>query len=198
TFPEAARILRSVTERVTSRSLRYWMQTGLTPPSYRDEDGQPILTFEDLVSLEVVRRLRHEGASLQSIRLVEAALREESSFHRPFSYRMFFTDGASVWAEVAGEDGPVVLELLGKRRNHYAWRDAIATFAQDIRFEGPDEHASQWHLTPWVEIDPRIQFGAPVDTGTRVPVSTIVANLKAGTPAQIAVWYGLTIAQVEG
>jgi uncharacterized protein (DUF433 family) len=197
TFPEAARILRHAGNHVTSGRLRYWMNTGLTPASYRTDDG-PILTFEDLISLEVVRRLRREGATLQSIRLVESVLRRECSFDRPFAYQVFFTDGASVWAELVGEVGPVVIELSGKRRNQYAWKDAIATFAKDIRFDKPTGHATQWSLTPWVEIDPQVQFGAPVVAGTRIPVKTIVANLEAGSPAEVADWYGLTIAQVEG
>jgi uncharacterized protein (DUF433 family)/DNA-binding transcriptional MerR regulator len=176
------------------------MNTGLTPPSYvADDGGYPILTFEDLISLEVVRRLRHEGASLQAIRRVEEYLRSECSFDRPFAYKVFFTDGAAVWAQVEGdEDSPIVIEVSGRRKHHYAWREAIATFAEDIRFEGPDLHASKWAITPWVEIDPEVQFGAPVVAGTRIPVRTIVTNLKAGTPEDVADWYGLSIAQVKG
>jgi uncharacterized protein (DUF433 family) len=199
TFSEAAGILRGITREVSTRQLRYWMNTGLTPASHA-VDGESVLSFEDLISLEIVRRLKIEGgASLQSIRKVEAALRRYFPlYERPFAHKVFFTDGADVWAEVVGEGGRIVLQLTGSRRDHYAWRDAVATFAKDIRFEGSDAHASRWHLSPWVEINPAVQFGAPVVVGTRVPITTIEANLEVGTPAEVADWYGLRIAQVEG
>lgn len=200
TFTEAARILRGFERRVTTRQVRYWMSTGLAPASHTDnEDGEPILSFDDLVSLEVVRRLRSEGASLQSVRVVEAELRKiHPKFRRPFAYEVFFTDGADVWAEVIGERGRIVIELTGQKRQQHAWRDAIATFAKEIRFDGPDKHATRWALSPWVEVNPAIQFGMPIATGSRVPVRTIAANLEAGTPDQVADWYGLRVEQVEG
>lgn len=200
TFREAARILRGLTSDVSTRQLRYWMNTGLTPASHVDpEDDEPILSFDDLISLEVVRRFRSEGASLQSVRAVEAALRKANpKFVRPFAYKVFFTDGADVWAEVVGEDGRIVIELTRKRRHQYAWRDAIRTFAEEIRFDGLDAHATRWALSPWVEVNPAIQFGTPVVTGSRVPLRTIGANLEVGTPVQVADWYGLRVEQVEG
>jgi uncharacterized protein (DUF433 family) len=199
TFPEAARILRGITRNVSTGQLRYWMQSGLTPASH-EVDGEAILSFEDLISLEIVRRLKIEGgASLQSIRKVEAALRTEyKSYERPFAHKVFFTDGADVWADVAGENGRILVQLTGRQRNHYAWTDAIKTFAHDIRFEGSDAHAARWLLSPWVEINPAVQFGAPVVAGTRVPIATIEANLEVGTPAQVAEWYGLQVPQVDG
>lgn len=198
TFGEAARILRGTNKHVTVKQLHYWLNTGLVP-AYREQDGEPVLNFDDLISLELVRRLQVEGASLQGIRRVEKGLREaHPALSRPFAYEVFFTDGANVWAEVNGEDGRIVIELLGKHRHQYAWRDAIATFARDIHFDGPDAHAARWSLSPWVEVNPRLQFGSPVVTGSRVPVRTIEANLEVGTPKQVAEWYGLRLEQVEG
>ena len=69
---------------------------------------------------------------------------------------------------------------------------------EDISFDGPRERASGWQLSPWVEIDPERQFGAPVVRGTRIPVSTIEAQLRAGSPVEVADWYGLRVEQVEG
>lgn len=200
TFTEAARILRGAARPVTTRQLRYWMTTGLAPATHRDvEDDEPILNFDDLVTLEIVRRLRQEGASLQGIRQVESALREaHPAYQRPFAYEVFFTDGADVWAEVVGGDKRLVIELTGRRKNQFAWRDAILTFAKDIRFEGKDRHAIRWRLSQWVEIDPQIQYGMPVAAGSRVPLRTIAANLEVGTPEQVADWFGLSVEQVEG
>jgi uncharacterized protein (DUF433 family) len=176
------------------------MTSGLAPSSHVVDDDVPILTFDDLISLEIVRRFRAERVSLQGLRRLESRLRELfPGRERPFAYKVFFTDGATVWVQHnASESNPLVEEVIGRRRGHWVWRDAIKTFAEEIRFSGTDQRAVSWALTPWVEINPTVQFGAPVVTGTRVPVSTIEANLSVGSPTEVADWYGLRPRQVEG
>lgn len=201
TFPQATRILRSRDRELTTRKLRYWVTTGLTPVTYQS-DGKPLLTFLDLISLEVVRRFTAAGWSPQGVRRVEEELRSEfGDLERPFAYRIFYTDGLSVWARKALQDQQA-LELMGKKadRRHkpFAWAAAVATFAEEIRFDGPRQVATAWELSPWIEIDPTIQFGAPVVRGTRVPVSTVLGNLEVGAPGEVADWYGLSLEEVQG
>jgi uncharacterized protein (DUF433 family) len=97
-------------------------------------------------------------------------------------------------------------EIVGRRPRHYAWTPAIRSFAEEIRYEPEepgivDEHlprmAVAWNLSRWVEIDPSIQFGAPVVKGTRIPVSAILADLGSGSPEDVAQWRGLGVEQVE-
>src|SRR5918995_1433504 len=58
-FPAAARL---VGER--PRKLHYWMESGLTPPSYKQARGQSdVLSFHDLLSLEMVKRIRNYGVT---------------------------------------------------------------------------------------------------------------------------------------
>ena len=198
TFSEAAQILRTYDPTVSTRRLRYWVDTDLVPPTFEIK-GVTALSFDDLVSLEVIRRFLGQGATLQRVRQFELALRHHyPAFRRPFAYKRFFTDGASVWVEEIDVSAPILVELVGRRRGHYAWTDAIQTFATDIRFDSPDEHATAWQLTPWVEVDPTVQAGAPVVRGTRLPARTVAANLKRGTAAEVADWYGLSVDQVEG
>lgn len=202
TFTEATEILSHRHQRLTPSRLRYWMQTGLTPASYSPADGHAILSFHDLISLEVVGRFNEAGCSIQRVRKIEEVLRAEfGHLRRPFAYKLFFTDGASLWAQHGAEPRTAV-ELFGRRSDakhkHLAWSDAVATFADEIRFGGPSEGASEWDLSPWVAIDPAVQFGTPVVRGTRIPVRTIAANLEAGTPEHVADWYGLSADQIQG
>ncbi|MGQ0431750.1 MAG: DUF433 domain-containing protein [Microthrixaceae bacterium] len=202
TFPEAARIIRNAVDPISPETLRSWVNTGLVPADRYDPDlGEEVLTFEDLVSLEVIRRLRRDTphpATLQQIRRVEKVLRTRYDYHRPFARRIFYTDGAKVWAEVLEADGTKgMIELRGKGDHaYYVWSDAIGTFADRIDWEG--DRALVWRPTAWVEINPRIQFGAPVVTGSRVPVSTVAAQLEAGTPEEVARWYDLDVRAVRG
>lgn len=198
TMAEAARILGRGSHPASTRQVRYWLTTGLTSPSFRAA-GWSALSFEDLISLEIVRRLRAKGVSLYKIRRLEEALRELNTGRaRPLAYEAFFTDGASIWAQELNGDADDVIEVVGRYHKQYAWTHGIKTFAEEIRFEGPRGQAVAWSPTPHVDLDPRVQYGAPVVRGTRIPVSAIEANLTAGTPAEVAVWYGLTEEQVIG
>ena len=198
-FPFAARILSSRPNNrgsVSSRALRYWMQVGLTDATWgRGIHGSAILSFHDLISLEIVRLLRDEGASLQKVRALEVVLREKyPDFTRPFAHNVFYTDGVSVWEQLS--PGGHLEEIVGRRRGNLAWTGPVAVFATEIDYR--NEIASAWHLNPWVEIDPEVHFGVPVVRGTSVPVSAIAANLEADSAEVVADAYGLEMDQVRG
>lgn len=66
--------------------------------------------------------------------------------------RLFFTDGAAIWAELNTEDGDKVFaELVGKRANQYVWRPVIESFAREIRFDDNGD-AVAWQLSKRIEI----------------------------------------------
>jgi uncharacterized protein (DUF433 family) len=55
-----------------------------------------------------------------------------------------------------------------------------------------------WSECPLVEVDPEIQSGAPVLTGTRLPVSAIVDNAEYGVSiGEISEQFEVSQAQVE-
>ena len=191
---DAARIVGRSVGHASLQQVRYWVREGLSESV--EVGGTTLLSFQDLVSLEMISRFRGRGISLQAIRVAEERLRmRHPDLRRPLANLVFYTDGKSVWTQVGDDDDPLLLELVGKT-DHYAWRKSIETFAKEITFTG--QHATAWHPTKWVEINPRVQFGEPVVAGTRVPVRTVMANLEAGTPAEVAEWYGLTRRQVLG
>jgi uncharacterized protein (DUF433 family) len=51
----------------------------------------------------------------------------------------------------------------------------------------PAEEKIDWSQCPLVEVNPRVQSGAPVLRGTRMPVSAIVDNFD----------YGLSLAEIS-
>lgn len=197
-FPEAARILGLRAVEVNAATLRRWV-AGLTPPTVGTGPEEPLLlTFHDLVSLEVVRRFRRAGVSLQRLRKLEVALTELlPAVARPFAHRIFFTDGAAVWADLAAVGAePQVVELVGTHARHYVWLPVIETFAEEIRF-GPDSEAIAWELTDRIEIDPNIQFGEPVVKGTRLPIGVIARELASHSLEQIADWHAIDVEDVR-
>jgi uncharacterized protein (DUF433 family)/DNA-binding transcriptional MerR regulator len=208
-FPVAAKLLSRHQPGLSPARLRYWMETGLTPASLgKTPGGSHLLSFHDLVSLELVRRFRMSDVSLQRVRKLESELRRRyPRIVRPMAYDIFYTDGSAIWQQFNPDDDTVVEEIVGRRSGHYAWTPAIRTFAEEIRYE-PEEasrtdethvprKAAAWNLSRWVEIDPSVQFGAPVVRGTRIPVSAIIADLGVGSTEEVAEWRGLRVEQVE-
>ena len=197
-FSEAAQILVHRDPEVRAATLRRWVSDGLAPPSFGlAAAGGALLSFHDLVSLEVVRRFREEGVSLQRLRLLEHALRElHPDAARPFAYNLFFTDGATIWVELGGENEPNLVEAVGKRPNQYAWRPAIKTFAKEVRF-GRRGEAVAWALSDRVEIDPKVQFGEPVVKGTRLPIRVIARELVSHSAQEVADWHAVDVEDVQ-
>jgi len=196
-FPAAARLLSARQPGLSPATLRYWMKTGLTPASFgKARSGSDLLSFHDLISLELIRRFREKGVSLQKVRELESELRHRNrKIVRPMAYEFFFTDGSTIWHRSNPDDETLVEEIVGRRPGQYAWTPAIRSFADEVRYE--DHMAAGWNLSEWVEIDPAIQFGAPVVKGTRTPISAIIADLGVGTPEDVADWRGLQVEQVE-
>jgi uncharacterized protein (DUF433 family) len=55
-----------------------------------------------------------------------------------------------------------------------------------------------WSQCPLVEVDPEVQSGAPVLTGTRLPASAIVDNAEYGlSVAEISEQFEVSPSQVE-
>lgn len=196
-FSEAALILAHRAPAVRPSTLRRWVSDGLAAPSFDHTEGRgSLLSFHELVSVEVVRRLRAEAVSLQRLHGLERALRElHPGVGRPFAYDLFFTDGADIWVETRTDGDPVMVEVVGRRPGRRVWSPAIETFARELRF-GAEGGAVSWELSDRVEIDPRVQFGQPVIKGTRLPVSVVVRELEMYTPEQVADWHAVDVEDV--
>ena len=88
---------------LTPRQIRYWDTSGLVRPSVgraRGRGSRRLYSFEDLVELRTISRLRKAGISLQKVRHVVKEIREVD---RPLTRLRFLTDGATVFV---GSDDP--------------------------------------------------------------------------------------------
>ena len=135
-FPAAAKLLSRRHPGLSPAKLRYWMRTGLTPASSgRGPSGSDLLSFHDLVSLELIRRFREKDVSLQRIRELETRLKRLYKVDRPMAYQTFYTDGSAIWHQFNPDDDTLVEEIGGRRPGQYAWTPAIRSFAEEIRYE---------------------------------------------------------------
>jgi DNA-binding transcriptional MerR regulator len=102
---------------ITYRQLDYWATTGLVEPSVRDAVGsgsQRLYSFEDIVTLKVIKRLLDVGVSLQRIRRAIEYVRDRGLELRHLTLA---SDGETVYA---ANDAQQVVDLLQRGQGVFA------------------------------------------------------------------------------
>jgi DNA-binding transcriptional MerR regulator len=123
--PEVCRIVG-----ISYRQLDYWARTDLVTPSIRDATGsgsQRLYSFQDLVTLKVIKSLLDTWVSLQRVR---AAVEYLYTMDRPPSGVTLMSDGAGVYEAHSPE---AVVDLVRKGQGVFAiavdkvWSDLEGT-----------------------------------------------------------------------
>ena len=99
---------------ITYRQLDYWDRTGLLGPSMQVASGsgtQRLYTFQDIVTLRVIKRLKDAGTSLHKIRQAFEQLDEEVGSGWRERDITLLSDGTSIYAATSPEE---VVDLLQK------------------------------------------------------------------------------------
>lgn len=126
--PEVCRIVG-----ISYRQLDYWARTELVTPSVRDAHGsgsQRLYSFQDLVSLRVIKKLLDTGVSLQRVR--KAVEHLQAMKRRPNGVTLM-SDGRGVYEAHSPE---AVIDLLRKGQGVFAialdqvWTDLETTVAK--------------------------------------------------------------------
>lgn len=157
------------------KRVRDWLRTALNPVSH--ERWQADYSFSDLVSLFVVRELLRKGVRPHKIREAEAWLRETEKTDRPFMRDDIQTDGI----EVFYRDHVVASQIeAASRKGQQAMREPIKDRLTKVEYQ--DGSAAYWRPAPGVIVDPRVQFGAPIVIGTRIPTEAV-----AGVARQLGI-----------
>lgn len=126
--PEVCRIVG-----ISYRQLDYWARTDLVTPSVRDAHGsgsQRLYSFQDLVTLRVIKKLLDTGVSLQRVR--KAVEHLQAMKRRPNGVTLM-SDGRGVYEAHSPE---AVIDLLRKGQGVFAialdqvWTDLETTVAK--------------------------------------------------------------------
>jgi DNA-binding transcriptional MerR regulator len=99
---------------ITYRQLDYWDRTGLLGPSLQEASGsgtQRLYTFQDIVTLRVVKRLKDAGTSLHKIRQAFDQLEAEVGANWREQDITLLSDGTTIYAATSPEE---VVDLLQK------------------------------------------------------------------------------------
>ncbi|WP_445488525.1 hypothetical protein [Rhodopseudomonas sp. RCAM05734] len=145
----------------------------------------PYLTFLDLVQLRVADAFIREGLSAQKVRRAIEYGTEIVSSDYPFANAKFRTDGKTVILHVLdAQDGDDKLIDLFKG-GQYLMQKVIEPSLKGLEFE--DDIAARWWplgRAKGIVIDPKRQFGQPIDDATGVPTSVLAqAAIAEGSAA---------------
>jgi DNA-binding transcriptional MerR regulator len=102
---------------ISYRQLDYWARTELVTPSVRDASGsgtQRLYSFQDLVTLRVIKNLLDTGVSLQRVR---RAVEHLQSMERPIAGVTLMSDGKGVYEAHSPQ---AVVDLLRKGQGVFA------------------------------------------------------------------------------
>jgi DNA-binding transcriptional MerR regulator len=124
---------------ITYRQLDYWARTDLVTPSVRDASGsgtQRLYSFQDLVTLRVIKSLLDTGVSLQRVR---RAVEHLQDMDRPVAGVTLMSDGRGVYEAHSPE---AVVDLLRKGQGVFAiavdrvWNDVETALEKSKRGSG--------------------------------------------------------------
>ena len=164
------------------------------------------LTFEELLTLRLVRAFRENGLGLPTIKKAAKIASNLYGIGNPFVTKAFRSDGRSVFIEltrsgqVPGKERILVEALTGQQQ----FRDVVEpSLFKDVVFVG--DVPGQWFPIGKerpIVIRPDRAFGAPhvQDTGVRTDIIADAVAAEGGGEAgihSVASWFSLTAEQVQ-
>jgi len=183
TVPEAARMID-----MPVTNLRRWIagyehhgkhEEPLWASQYEVEADEPlIIGFRDLVEARIVNSLRGMRIGLPTIRKCIGRARDLIGDDRPFSTRLFKTDGKSIFLEIWRDIGEP--EMIDLKSLQGVFSRVVAPSLTGLDFDG--EAASRWWLLDGkrtVVADPERSFGQPIIAESGVPTERLARAVKA-------------------
>ena len=178
--------------RVSVQRLSYWIRSDLISPDiHASPPGMPpILSYNNLLAINAIRRFRDQDLPLQRIRIaikyISKELREGERWHR----RKLVTDGDKLVTIIPiSQDVRETVELVdaaryGQKFFEVVFDDLVSDLYADMELmELP-------RFRQFIDINPKVQAGAPTIHGTRIPTSVIAGWAKRGlTSQEIASFY---------
>lgn len=157
------------------------------------------LSFLDLVQLRVADAFIRAGLSPQKVRRAIEYGAEIVSSDYPFATASFRTDGKTVILHVLDEDSgdDHLIDLF--KHGQYLMQKVIEPSLKGLEFE--DDIAARWWplgRAKGIVVDPKRQFGQPIDDVTGVPTSVLAQAAKTeGSPTQTARMFMVPLQSVK-
>lgn len=203
--PEAARLIG-----MSSQTLRRWVgeyshletkhnlrRAPLWSAQYEQTDYDQYLGFRDLVEARIVKALRLNGISLQTVRQCLERARTLIGDDHPFSTRNFKSDGKTLFLEMLqGGIDPILIDL---RQGQQAFKAILEKSLRGVEFG--DEVAERWWLLngkKTIVVDPKRSFGHPIIASNGMATSCVADAMRAeGSVDRVARLYEIRPSEVN-
>lgn len=188
--------------RMKNSKVRYWVNSYLreklpeiTSHRYNMNPDQGIfVNFSSLLELYIFEQLELKGHSRKKILECYKAISDNYNTKYPFTKRKIVSAGGSILFEHKGK------LINADRTLQINMSEVLAQYLEKIEF---DMKGNAIKFFPQgkqssVVLDPEIQFGTPIISGTRINVNTVVDSYNSGDSKQlISNIYGISNQQVE-
>jgi uncharacterized protein (DUF433 family) len=199
--PEAARLTNIANRKITRWLRGHAIGDRAYQPLWTSRveafEGALYLSFLDLVQLRVAAAFIGEGLSPQKVRRAIMYGAQILASNYPFANAQFRTDGKTVILQVLEAGDEKLIDLF--RHGQYLMQKVIEPSLKGLEFE--DDIAARWWplgRARGVVIDPKRQFGQPIDDATGVPTSILAqAAQTEGSAAQAAKLYKVPLGSVN-
>jgi uncharacterized protein (DUF433 family) len=195
------------------KTLRTWVFPRAYPTKRGMTQARPVvpaadpdrglLSFVNLLELHVLAAIRREhGLKMADIRRAVSYLARRYGHAHPLADADMETDGRALFVTHLGEleniteEGELAIrELLAAHLTRIE-RDERGLAVRLYPFTRPGELTE--NAPRLVAIDPRVAFGRPVLTGTRIPTAEVAERFTAGDPLSVLVEeYGRPASEIE-
>ena len=187
TVPDAGRLTR-----IHRNTVGTWVRLGFVEA----ERGaaQPLLTFEDLISLRVVGKLRAAGVELTTIKNAEHQLARLWGIAKPFAAGRFRTAYGAIITALSEGERPVAVDATFQE----ILIELIQKELKDVSYDEGTGRARLWRAYQHVALRPDLQFGQPCIEGTRVTTMTVVQFVGGGeTFEELAIDLGVEVPKLQ-
>ena len=124
---------------VTLRQIQYWDEKGIVKPSIQKANGKGtvrLFSYEDLIQLKVVKRLRDNNISLKKIKKsIEYLKNELPNIKNPLIELSFVTDGDTIF--VLTDDKDKLIDTL--KSGQLTWHIPIDTIIREVEIIEKEE-----------------------------------------------------------
>jgi len=175
----------------TNRNLVYWSYSNLVTPHIHARNGGPsVYSYNDLLAIRAVVRLRAEKLPLQKIRKAIRYFYANIGSIEWWNLKMVVYRKKDLVVVIPSNQSPsgkeeiVIATRGGQKPIEILFTDLVNDLLKGGKFSKSPK------IPLYVDINPRIQGGLPVLKGTRIKTSTLFYLHKCGlSPSEIAELY---------
>jgi uncharacterized protein (DUF433 family) len=202
TLSEAARLTKVPRSRIhrwtAGYAHDYQGESRWTDPVVKSDlpkiQGVPAIDFSDLIEIRFLNAFRNCGVGWKALRIASERAMELIKQRRPFSSKIFKTDGRTILAEITTDIGDKV--LLDLVKNQYAFEKIIKPFLYaGIEFNKSNEPERWWPLgiNRSVVIDPHRVFGSPIVNMGGIPTGILYRAVSTEKSVDfVADWFNVS------